>query len=257
MRGLLRNKFIWKFFTLGALTLCLAVLSWSTNTPLAKGRVAAAIQRPSPSVITETQPAAPLVISAVRNVSWDGQYLEVAMDLVNVSNKSIRAYAIKQGIEGQTQTGQVSFITLDATNHPRLRPNQVTTDFDSVYQPDARQQHIVFFIDYVEFSDGTKWGQDSAKSSERSAGQRAAAYVLSKRLLKILNAGNPNDVIAALDKGEANIEPPSGRSYEWKEGFRFGCKTMERHLKQAQMQGSVNHVDRELRQFGQRFKTVQ
>jgi hypothetical protein len=246
---------IWKFFTLGALTLFLVVLSWSTNTPLAKARVAPApIQTPSPSVITETQPAAPLVISALRNVSWDGQYLEVAIDLVNVSNKPIRAYAIKQGIEGQTQTGQVSFITLDATNQPRLRPNQVTTDFDSVYQADDRQQHIVFFIDYVEFSDGSKWGQDSAKSSERSAGQRAAAYVLSKRLLKILNAGNPNDVIAALDKGEANIEPPSRRSYEWKEGFRFGCKTMAQSLKRAQSKGQL---DFELRQFAETFRRAQ
>jgi hypothetical protein len=255
--SLLKHRLLLRFVALGILTFCFAILSRSSvNTPLTR-RMAPSpspVQKQAPAVRKEVQPEAPLVISALRTVSWDGRYLEVAMDLVNVSDRAIRAYAIKQASEGKTSSGKVSFISLEASNKDALRPNQSTTFFD-VYQPSSSEnQQGVFFVDYVEFSDGTKWGPDSAKSAERSEGQRAAADMLGKRLLKILNNGSPSDVFGAIVNGEANIEPPAGRSAEWKEGFRFGCKSIELYIKRAQATG---RLDQELREFSQRLKRGQ
>lgn len=261
MAGLLNRRLLLRFLALGVLTLCVTILSRSNvDTPLARTKPASPPQAQGkmPTVTTQLQPQAPLAISALRTVSWDGQSLEVAMELVNVSSKSIRAYAVKQALEGDASSGQVMFVSLEANNKTALQPNQLTTTFD-VYQASStkEEQHVVFGVDYVEFSDGTKWGLDSGKSAERSEGQRAAGSILTKRLLQIEAAGSPAAVMNAIEKGEANIEPPAHRSEEWKEGFRLGCKSIEQHLKRAQMRGGLSQLDRDLRQLGQRFKGVE
>jgi hypothetical protein len=260
MSHFLNQKLALRFLALGILVVCLTLLSRNdvnTQMPSAIAMVPSLAQTESISVSALSQPGAPLVISSPRIVSRDGQNIEVAIDMVNVSLKSIRAYAIRQVINGDvTQAGQIIFTNLDLTNKSSLQPNQLTTSFD-VYQASGKQENITVFVDYVEFSDGTRWGVDSVNLAERSAGQRAAAYILSKRLLNILNNGNPADVMTAIGKGIANIEPPPGRSTEWKEGFRQGCKAIEQQLKRAQMKGGLNQIDPELRQFGQRFKGVE
>jgi len=251
MASLLKHRLLLRFLVLGVLTLCFAILSRNNSSMVTKKALSGSLtQTKAPSIRSQVQPGGPLSISALRPVSWDGHNLEVAMDLVNVSSKAIRAYAIKQGLETEARSSKVLFISLDGSNKPPLQPNQMTTTFD-VYEPSsADDQQLNFSVDYVEFSDGTKWGPDSANSAERSEGQRAAAYLVTQRLLKILNNGRPNDVLAAIDNGEAKIQPPSGRSSEWKEGFLSGCKSTEERLKRAQVAG---RLDKELRELAQKF----
>ena len=258
MTDLLKLRLLLRFLALGVLTFCLITLSLnSSNMPLArtKALTSPSVQAKTPKIRSQIQTDAPLSISALRTVSWDGRYLEVAMELVNVSKKQIRAYAIKQSMEGQDQhVGQVVFTSLEANNKEPLKPNQLITDFD-VYDagPANEEQQVVFLIDYVEFSDGTKWGTDSAKFAEKSEGQRAAIHILSKRLFRILSTSNSAEVMSALEKGEANIEPPADRSDEWKEGFRVGCRSITSQLKRAQAQGGLSQVDREVRHFKEVF----
>jgi hypothetical protein len=258
MASLLKGRLFWRFLALGVLTLCLGILLRNgLNPPLASARLV--IPRPQstqePTIRAETQPGAPLVISSSRIISWDGRNAEVAMDLVNVSSKPIRAYAIRQGLAGEkTHSGQVVFINRDLTNKPALQPNQLTTNFHVYQSSSGKEEQVIFLVDYVEFSDGTKWGVDSANFAEHSAGQRAAAHILSKRLLKILDSGTPADVLTAIESGATDIEPPSGRSNQWKEGFRAGCRSVAGHLKRSHTKGGFTHVDRELRQLGERSK---
>jgi len=203
----------------------------------------------------KTQTDAPLLISSPRILSWDGQNGEFAFELINMSSKPIRAYAIKQEIEaGGTQLSSVLFSNLDLTNHPPLQPNQSSTVFDTCQAMSEKEQRITLSVDYVEFSDGTKWGVDSAKSADRSAGQRAAASLISKRLLKILNEGNLNDVLNAIEAGTPSIEPPAGRSEEWKEGFRLGSNSIAAYLKDAKKRGDLKQAEQKLRQLAERFK---
>lgn len=258
MAGLLKRKLFWRFLALGVLTLCLVILSRTgLNTPLASARlvILPPVQTQEPTVRSQPQLGAPLVISSSRIISWDGQYLEVAMDLVNVSSKSIRAYAIKQELAGkETHSGHVTFTSFDLTNKSALQPNQLTTIADVYQSSSGKEEQVIFWVDYVEFSDGTRWGVDSANFAEHSAGQRAAAHILSKRLLKILDSGTPADVLTAIESGATDIEPPSGRSNRWKEGFRVGCRSVAGQLKRSYTKGSFGHVDRELRQLSERSK---
>lgn len=257
---LLRNRLMLRFLALGILIVCLSILSRSRDGfSLASQEIPAKSQTQfrAPSVIKRMQPDAPLAISSLRVISWDGQDLEAVIDLVNVSEKkAIRGYAIGKAIEGEETraSGQIMFISLDLSNSPNLAPNRVTTTFDVHQVSSEKEKQIVFFIDYVEFSDGTIWGTDSGNSAQRSAGQRAAAHILSKRLLAILNSGNSVDVLTAIEKGAANIEPPPERSVAWKEGFRSAQTSISQRLKMLKNRKGTGPMDIELRQLAQRFE---
>jgi hypothetical protein len=245
---------------LSILIFCLVIISRNDS----KARLTATKQQEPtftqtqpPIVTAENQAGTPLVVSGARLVSVDPQSAEIAFRLTNVCSKTIRAFAIKEDVgAGGEHKSTTSLVNLDLTNS-ELRPNDSTNEFSS-YQPfSEKEHHITLSVDYVEFSDGTSWGLDSAKSAERTAGQRAALQILSKRLIKVLNAGNSADVITAIDAGVANIEPPTGRSEEWKEGFRLGCKSVVLRLKRAQGRGGWIQVDSELRQLAERSQGAQ
>jgi hypothetical protein len=256
MDKLYKHSLFLRLLILGTLTLCLSLLSHKgSNIPLAstKKPPSLPIQTQPPTITVLTQNDAPLHISSPRILSWDGQRGEFAFEIVNVSGKPIRAYAIKQGVEAGTQLSNVLFSNLDLTNHPWLQPNQSLTIFDTCQAISEKAQRIILSVDYVEFSDGTNWGMDSAKSAERSAGQRAAAYLISKRLFKILSEGNSGDVMNAIEAGAANIEPPAGHSDEWKEGFRSGSNSIVARLKNAQKKGDLSQVEQKLRQLAERY----
>jgi len=234
---------------------CLLIISRKNNiTGLANttARKPELAQTGSPVLTVQTQIDAPLVISAPRILSIEEQYVEIAFELTNVSNKAIRTYAIKQEVEGDPST-KLSLSNLDLTNSPRLNVNRSVTNFDTFDLNPSKETHVSLSVDYVEFSDGARWGTDSAQSADRSEGQRAAAQILSKRLLAILYKGDPRDVMNAIDAGKVNIDPPIQRSQEWKEGFRMACNSTASHLKRVQSHGDPSEVDRELRQLSEHF----
>lgn len=257
MAELYKHRLLLRVLTLGVLTLCLSLLSRSgSNAPLASVKEPQLqVQTQAPVITVKTQADTPLLIAAPRILSWDGRDGEFAFELINMSGKPIRAYAIKQKVEvGGTQSSNVLFSNLDLTNHPSLQPNQSLTTFDTFPAISEKEQRITLFVDYVEFSDGTKWGIDSTKSAERSAGHRAAIHLISARLLKVLNAGNPSDVVNAIETGAANIEPPGSHSDEWKEGFRIGTHNIIGQLKRVQQRGGLVQIPIELRRLAERFK---
>jgi hypothetical protein len=260
MAELYKHRLLLRILTLGILTLCLSLLSRNgTNTPFAntKESPSVLIQTQAPIIEVQTQNGTPVLITSPRILSWDGQHGEFAFELLNMSGQSVRAYAIKERAEaGGSQSSSVMFINLDLTQAPRLQPSQAITNYDTYQASSEKQQRLTLSVDYVEFSDGTKWGFDSAKSSERSAGQRAAAYLISKRLLKVLDEGTPNDVLNALESGAANGELSKGQSEEWKEGFHSGNNSVSMQLKNAQKKGGAAQVEQKLRQLADKFKGV-
>jgi hypothetical protein len=212
------------------------------------------VQAQSPTLTVQTQPDTPLVISSPRIVSSNGQYVDIAYDLTNVSSKPIRAYAVKQELEaGATRLSTFLFINLDLSNKPALDVNCSVTDFDTSELKAGTEEHVSFAVNYVEFVDGTNWGSDSAKLAETSAGQRAAAGAISKQLMRILIESGPTEVMRTIEGGTINNEPPAGSSEGWKEGFRQGWNAIADRLKRAQAKAGLNQLEVELRQLDQKF----
>lgn len=256
MTQIFRHRLSLRLMALTVLIVCLVIISrknsdahLTTTTPQKKPQPADT--RP-PSVTVQPQMGTPLVMSAPRIVGGNEEYKEVAFDLINVSDKPIRAYAIKQevAVSGSPGSATTLFINLDLTNSPRLPVNQLTTNFHTFDLVPSKEAHVSLSIEYVEFSDGTRWGPDSAKYADQSAGQRAAMLILSKRLRSFLSVGNPDEVMSAIETGAARIEPPADRSEEWKAAFRLARVSIVFRLKRAQAKGGLNQVDSELRRLG-------
>jgi len=211
----------------------------------------------TPTVTAKTQTGAPILISSTKIVSLKGRDLEFAFDLINLSSKPVRAYAVKLEIDSERSLPQgFSLTNLDLTNAPLLMPNVSITNFDTYQVVSDKEQRIILSVDYVEFADGTHWGNDSSHSAERSAGQRTAAHILSQRLLRLLNGSNPKEVVNAIAAGAANLEPPADRSEEWKAGFRSGCSSLTAQLQRAQKKGGLQQIEQDLRALAKRFEEL-
>jgi len=192
-----------------------------------------------------------------RSVSVEPQGGEIAFSLTNVSSKPITAYLISENIQAGSATDNTSLlVNLDLSNR-ELRPNSSANEFSTYRTLSDKQHRVTLSIQYVEFVDGTSWELDTAKTAERTAGQRAGAYTLSKRLTKVLKPSSPEDTTTAIDAVAAKITPSGDRSVEWREGFRLGCKSVVDRLKRAQGKGGWIQVDSELHQLTERLKEAQ
>lgn len=213
------------------------------------------IQTPTPLTEVKIQPGTPLVISVPTILSVDAESPEITFKLTNVFQETIRAFVIGQNVEaGDKRVRTISIHNLDL-NNSELLPNQSIMNYDTYEILSPLQHRITLSVDYVEFANGSHWGSDSNKSSETIRAQRAGARALSKRLNEILDVNNdPADVMQAIERGNANIVPPSPRSDASKEDFQNGCDAIIAHLKRLRSRGGLYEVSRELRKLSERLK---
>lgn len=212
------------------------------------------VPQPSPTLIVQNQPQSPLVISAPRYVS-NPQGPEIALDVTNVSSKKIRAFAIKQVVgQGVSAQSSVYLINLDLSLS-ELPPNYSKTHYSTFEQSSGLENLVSLAVDYVQFADGTSWGDDSAKSAERVAGQRAAGEILTSKLTASLDSIEAENVQSLLRFEAANLEPKQEASDEWKVGFRTGLQAVLTRLIRAEKIGGLAKVHSELRLLYERFKT--
>ena len=190
MSGILSTRLILRLGMLGVLIICFGILLRSTSDARRPFEMIAPttvdpIQ--APDIDIATQPSSPLSISDARVVSVDTQNIEISFKLTNVLKKTIRAYVIRQDMEaGEGHVNTVSVYNLDLTDS-ELLPDESMTNFEAYQVPSGKRYRIVLSVDYVDFSDGSKWGNDSTNAGERIAAQRAGVRELSKRLKHVLD----------------------------------------------------------------------
>ncbi len=205
-----------------------------------------------PMIVARNEPGSPLVISAERQLPKTEQAPEIAFNVTNVTNKTVIAFAIRveQTAAGLTPTNKILLQNLELSGTD-LPPNRSLSSFDTYDNLSSEQQRITLYVDYVEFSDGKKWGLDSVKSSEKVAGSRAALQTLTKRVAEITRGTNANDLGNVLES-LANIEPPQQQSNEWNEGFRWASRFIALRFKRANQAGGLGQVNTELSKFAAR-----
>jgi hypothetical protein len=100
-------------------------------------------------------------------------------------------------------------------------------------------------VDFVEFADGTRWGNDKGKFADWLDGMRAGGKAAIKRYQEILARSGINGIEQEL-ASQTLIEPQSPKSAEWGYGFSTGVNTVRRRLKEANTKGGQDGVEREL-----------
>lgn len=254
------HTLLFRLSALISLTLCLLLVSRHDGSWFfySSAETSAALpQFQEPTITAEIQANAPLTITSVTSsgqMAPGSQFVEFGFFVINVSAKAIRAYAIKHenSIDGKNAGGGVTLYNPQLANS-LLQPNQSVFIGDTSNISPEKRTIISLSVDFVEFSDGTKWGADSVRSSEKVAGQRAAATLVSQRLLRLLSQ-SAEDVVSEIESGMPGMETPNDKSEEWKEGFRIGRLAVVNRLKRAKEQRGLAELRREVQRFGETFR---
>lgn len=226
--------------------LSLAILAVSAR-PRGNQTNADIVPEKKPLMIVKDQPDSPLTItSVVVDYFPDARMPEVSFKVTNISGKRIMVYAIKHvaalGSRGAV-SGSVTIIRPDRKR--ALRQGESPEGEISGIQYPQAPESLTLSVDYVEFLDGTRWGEDTLKNGDRIDGMRAGADAEREALLKVLMTKGPEEVIRSLDSIRPEAEPPSSRSAQWLDGFRQGIDVVRSGVRSKG--SSQAEIEKELR----------
>lgn len=157
-----------------ALTLVGVLFSFGTVCVLVL-TVMGATQFP-PKIEVRNQRDSPIVLSNLYVDASEPTKPKYGFTMTNVSDKPIRAYAIRDEVsfgDAQAVANGMKLSHLPSLSLLFL-PNQsrqVEAGGDATYEQAVNT--ITLSVDFVEFTDGTHWGEDKHKSADLLAGTRA------------------------------------------------------------------------------------
>lgn len=194
-----------------------------------------------------TQAGVPIAITSINVTSSDTKRPVFTYEIVNSKDKPISVYAIRHDVTiGTTETSGVSLTSLWSVNsllYPQTRSQE---EFGGTTYG-ATVSKVVLSVDFVEFADGSTWGSDSFKMSEKLAGRRAGGRAM---LQVFRDKSKAHGLIAVSDDLEADfsIAPQADKSPLWKDGFGEGVRIVRVRLQHAKRKGGIPALDSELLQ---------
>lgn len=201
----------------------------------------------SKEITVETQPGVPLLILAPEINLTDLQLPQIKFELKNMSGKAVSAYTIHLKTNKANGFSEKATVRHLLARSSILQPNM--SKAEAVIAEDYIQPapSYALSIDFVEFMDGSAWGNDKFKSGERLAGRRAGFTIEKDHFLKVLKGQGASALKKAIDDADViDSETPLGRSKEWGEGFNTGRKIVQIRLQRANKRGGIPEVELEL-----------
>ena len=203
--------------------------------------------RPPLRVVVAQQPDSPLLILSTYVDSSDPLRPRYGYSVTNITDKSIRAFTVQESI---STGGGAPVVSTSLTHAPAvklfLKPHesrQLEGGQGSIYQ--APPDKVELVVDFVEFADGTRWGEDIGKSGEMLGGRQAGGKAAIKRYREILANNGMSGLEQALENQNL-IEPENSKSVEWDRGFDAGINIVKQRLKDARTKGGREGIKHEL-----------
>lgn len=248
------GRYILRIVILTVLIICLIIISRTPHSAsFSQQKPAPRVSYQSPPVSVQNDSSAPVHISLVGPSSTPEDF-EYAYYVVNGSKGSIRAYTIKQQIKLQnSQSVEFMLNNLELTRDP-LPPNKSDLVFDTYPATSETVTGITISIDYVEFTDGSTWGEDQGQGKDRFQGQREGCRTLLQRLSDVSNPSDVEKVLSSTDASMTSATPAMQHSNEWLDGFNLGYRSGVAHLKQILKKEGEKGVNRELKRWSMLLK---
>lgn len=200
-----------------------------------------------PRVVIAEQPGSPLLIISTFVDASAPLKPQYGYSITNVSDRAIRAYAIQEKV---SLDAGAPIISTTWTNSPAIRlffmPHESRQNDGGrgrTYEVPPIKVEIV--VDFVEFADGTRWGDDAGKYSEMLDGERAGGKAAMKKYREILVGKGFRELEQELANPNS-IQPTDPKSVDWSNGFTMGVNKVKRRLKEAQIKSGENEARREL-----------
>jgi len=204
-------------------------------------------EKPKPlKLFIQSQPFTPLTITETSVDSTDPITPSIKVTLLNTSNLPIRAYTIKC----ETHFGKSNLSSYSLNNISFLekvfRPQQARTLIfnDAAYSQPA--QFAVLSVDFVEYLDSTRWGEDTYKSGERLDGWRTGAHTEAESILSQIRTNGLDIVLNHIQSKNSEVEFPSNVSPEYLEGFRLGIDAVRARILHTESKNKPDNIVNEL-----------
>jgi hypothetical protein len=225
-----------------------AFYSMSNNRPQARSSQEPAVSRQFARIQIKNQSGSPLAILSAKGSGATSNVPQVELVVVNKATQPILAYTIRyQTVSSHSKGGGMELTnasSVDSLLQPGYTVSKTIGEGTEYSDPIKK---IVVSVDFVELIDGSTWGPDEYKSSERLAGQRAGAHQAVEQLKNTLSRNGPFAVVQSVEGGLREIVPPSGHSLEWLNGFDGGVGSIKERLRAAYTKSGAGVIESELR----------
>jgi hypothetical protein len=219
------------------------------NKVLAQKTVNRIKSQPPIEVEVLKQNDSPLQLTIINIDNSNQDYQAINYLAQNNSNKSIRAYVVLSKDKTDTVGAAVTrrfFTKLFKAN-----------TFDSSWFNENRgsnklESKLYLLIDYVEFEDGSSWGNDVAKQSEFIAGSRAGWKEAVKQSRELLKSQKTVDLINFLRQEITETNLPfidPSQTDKWQRGYRSGYQTVISTLRERYEQQGLDSLSTKLEEM--------
>jgi hypothetical protein len=168
----------------------------------------------------------PLLITIVNVDNSNQNYQMINYSVQNISNKSIRGYVTEARSEN---SGKISTDFFPA----KLFQTGITYNEELIVEREniKLNKNLSLLIDYVEFEDGSYWGEDTQGQSEQIAGGLVGAKMAIEYFESFIENRELLNLRTLMDKPLKDIEitlPEISKSKneKWQDGFRNGYKSI-------------------------------
>lgn len=204
----------------------------------------------SPRFVVAEQPGSPLLILLTGMDSSSPLEPRYWYSITNTTEKAVSAYAIQETVRlgagtPVVGTGFVHFPAEQLLFQPHSS-RQEAAGIGKTYE--RKPVEIVLTVDFVEFADGSRWGDDVGRSGERLDGQRAGGNAAITKYRDVLLKEGITGLESALALPEITLMSPESakRSADWRDGFRSGVDILKRRLADARVKGGSEGIRIEL-----------
>lgn len=191
------------------------------------------------------QQDSPLQLVAVNVRSADPFSPGIDFAVVNRGAVSVRAFTVSREISpGGLRAATVTHMT---SQKDVLQPGQ--SKVVTVNEGAGRQavESIALSVDYVEFTDGSTWGDDTFKSAPRLAGQRAGGRAALDHFRRLIERKESAALMKSVEEDHLGAPSLDASTPEWNEGFDTGVGAVRQRLRKAWERGGADEVKAELR----------
>ncbi|MBX3294322.1 MAG: hypothetical protein KF762_01185 [Acidobacteria bacterium] len=226
------KKYRFSFFVVSVINVGLAVFLLNASFGQISGNNAMN-QRPLKVEVT-LQSDSPLSIMLINvdDSTLSSQTVNFAVQ--NIGSKSIRAYTIL----GKTKASGKLLTNSFATR--LFKTGEIEQNGLSFESEIIKENEVLFLsVDYVEFEDGSFWGEDSQGHSKLIAGERAGRLAAINRLKKLVKNNDFATLTDLLGQKIAEISvsvPTSSQPGEWQRGYQRGYKAVISILQRSKEQ---------------------
>jgi hypothetical protein len=168
--------------------------------------------------------------------------------ITNTTEKKITAYAVQETVSLGFGT---SIVTTEFTHFPAVKlllgPHESKQEEGGegrTYKQAPVEVNLI--VDFVEFADGTRWGEDKGKSGDVLDGKRAGGRAALMKYREIFASAGLMGLEEDLAKTDLVQSEGSLKSAAWVDGFKQGVNIIKFRLAAAKSKGGNDAARREL-----------